>query len=414
MSVAGNAPNSVTVKSDQPWLLAPAGGNIPLVIAPAFVPGSLGEAVYHGALTVTPRTGSPIIVPVTYDLSNKPQVVVSTTTLNFRYQIADPLPAPQVISLTSSSINPAIVQVGTSGAQWMTVTMSQYATPAQLTVMVDPTGLDPGSYTAVIYVYNTGGPGQIGVTLNVSNPPVLPTSLARVVNAASLQSGEIAPGEILTLSGITLGPDTAVTASPDGNGLLPTALAGTAVLFDGIPAPILSTSSQQVSAIAPYEIGSKTRTSISVQYQGASSAPATLSVSDASPALFTSDSSGTGPCDCQNFQETDSTYSPNTAANPSIRGGVVVLRGTGEGLLTPTPVTGSIAMEPLPTLTLPISVSIGGSLAEILYAGPALGQPYGFFQIKVRIPVSAPSGAVPVTLQVGSNTSRSGVTLAVQ
>jgi uncharacterized protein (TIGR03437 family) len=91
-----------------------------------------------------------------------------------------------------------------------------------------------------------------------------------------------------------------------------------------------------------------------------------------------------------------------------------MIYGTGFGTLNPLPADGQI--EPVPaTTTSAVTATIGGIAAEVLYAGAAPGLIAGVEQINVRVPAEVtPAGAVPVSLQIGSFTTSSGVTVAVQ
>ena len=69
---------------------------------------------------------------------------------------------------------------------------------------------------------------------------------------------------------------------------------------------------------------------------------------------------------------------------------------------------------PLGAPRLPVSLTIAGIPAEILYAGSAPGF-VGLMQINARIPAGfVPPGDLPVVLRVGPYQSSAGVTLAVQ
>jgi len=92
-----------------------------------------------------------------------------------------------------------------------------------------------------------------------------------------------------------------------------------------------------------------------------------------------------------------------------------MLFATGEGRTDPPGVDGKPAADPLPKPLLPISVTIGGLSAQVLYAGGAPRLIAGVLQVNARIPESVATGAaVPVSLTVGQATSQAGVTLAVR
>ena len=160
-----------------------------------------------------------------------------------------------------------------------------------------------------------------------------------VLNGASkvshLDYGQtgISPGEIVMLQGTGLGPTTAA----DGvavNGTLTTSLARTQVLFDGIPAPLMSVQDAQITVLAPYALAGRTTTSIQVQYQGQSTDPVQLPVSPVSPALFRNPD-GTP-------QVLNSDCSVNSKSNPAARGAIVILYMTGAGQTDPPSADGQI------------------------------------------------------------------------
>ncbi len=219
-----------------------------------------------------------------------------------------------------------------------------------------------------------------------------------VTNAASgLSSTSISPGEIIVLYGSGLGPSQL-------------AQAGTTVTINGIPAPILYTSASQVAAIVPYSITGATA-QITAAYQGQPTAAFRVPISSSAPGIFTYDSTGKGPAAALNQDG----ITVNTAANPAEVGDVVSLFATGEGQTSPVGVDGKLAVVPLPQPVLPVTVTIGGQNAEILYAGGAPGAVAGLMQINVRIPSGIPTGAaVPVALRVGNASAQAGVTVAVR
>ena len=70
----------------------------------------------------------------------------------------------------------------------------------------------------------------------------------------------------------------------------------------------------------------------------------------------------------------------NGAGQPAAPGSVIVLFATGEGQTSPSGVNGKPASSPLPQPLLPVSVTIGGTLA----AHPAKW--LGVMQVNVQIP----------------------------
>lgn len=60
-----------------------------------------------------------------------------------------------------------------------------------------------------------------------------------VTNAASGLPGPPAPGEIVTIAGINIGPNMPALLTLDERGLVGAELTGVRVLFDDVPAPLL-------------------------------------------------------------------------------------------------------------------------------------------------------------------------------
>lgn len=126
------------------------------------------------------------------------------------------------------------------------------------------------------------------------------------------------------------------------------------------------------------------------------------------PAIFTV-SAGTGLAIALNEHGT-----LNSPVDPAARGSIVTLYATGDGVEDPAAVDGQPAAWPLPKPTLPVTLTVGGYPANILFAGAAPGFA-GLLQINARVPGGlASTGNVPVVLRIGTASSQTGVTLAVR
>jgi uncharacterized protein (TIGR03437 family) len=196
--------------------------------------------------------------------------------------------------------------------------------------------------------------------------------LVSAVNAASLQPGPIAPGMLVDLLGA---------------GLLPADAATTQVSINLIDAPVLSLTSAAILVQAPPQLaGSSAQIQIISHGNVLSQFPVDLA--DAAPALF-ADASGQALANNQ-----DGTL--NSGSNPAPRGSVVAFYGTGQGVAV-----------------LPVSATVGGYQAEVLYSGPVVNYP-GLWQINVRIPAGyiAP-GELAVAITIGGATTQSGVLIAI-
>jgi uncharacterized protein (TIGR03437 family) len=254
-----------------------------------------------------------------------------------------------------------------------------------------------------IYLADTGNSA-----IRLLQPAASTTTLSAVTNGATNQQGPIAPGEIVVLYGSGIGPSQLQQYELGSNGLVPTTLAGTSVSFNGIAGPVLYTSPTQVAAVAPFELtGQSVQVAVQNQYQTTS--PVTVSLAKAAPGLFTADSSGQGQAVALNQD-----LSVNSASNPASPGSLLSLFATGGGPTSPDSTDGSLGAPPLPLLSLPVTVTIGGQPADVSYAGAAQGQVAGMVEITVKVPSGIAAGkAVAVTLQIGGISAQSGVTVAI-
>ncbi len=228
---------------------------------------------------------------------------------------------------------------------------------------------------------------------------------AGVTSAANYSGNGVSPGELVTLFGVNLGTGGATQVQ---NGRFPLTVGSTSVSFDGFAAPLTYVGASQINAVVPYEIAGQTSTKITINSAGRAST-VTVPVVGGVPALFTGDGSGSGQAAALNQDG-----SVNSPANPANPGDVIVLYGTGAGLVSPVPADGTVSSSTGSVPNLPISVMIGGSSAQVQYAADAPGLVSGVIQINAVIPRGiAYSHHVPVTFNAGPYSSPAAVTIAV-
>jgi uncharacterized protein (TIGR03437 family) len=231
--------------------------------------------------------------------------------------------------------------------------------------------------------------------------------ISAVTNSASLLEGPVSPGELVTIFGANIGP-VAQTSAVAVNQRIPTTVGGTSVLFDGTPAPVLSTSSDQIMAVVPFGVAGPT-SKIQVTYQGNTVAATTVPVQAATPAIFAQNGSGGGIGSILNQDGTT-----NTTSNGAKLGSVVSMFATGGGATTPASQDGVLASPPYPAFDLQVSVTIAGAPATIVSAGPAPGMVAGMMQIQFMVPDDAwVSPFDPLVLTVGNYSSPDGVWMVV-
>ncbi|MGB7720244.1 MAG: hypothetical protein WBL65_10115 [Bryobacteraceae bacterium] len=208
------------------------------------------------------------------------------------------------------------------------------------------------------------------------------------VSAASLLPGPVAPGEIIVIFGAGLGPESGVAGALDSSGVLANLLSGAEVRFDGVPAPLFYAQFGQINVQVPYTVAGNTTTHVQALYQGVPSGSLDLAVVSAAPALFPVVANPDG--------------SPNSATDPTALGSILTFYATGEGLTNGPNLSGQAATAPYPSPVLPVTLTVAGFPAQILYAGSAPGA-VGLLQVNARVPAGfIPTGPVAAELAVGS------------
>ena len=226
---------------------------------------------------------------------------------------------------------------------------------------------------------------------------------ASVFNAATLQTGGIAPNEFISIKGTGLGPVTGVSSN------MTTQLGGASVSIGGTAAYLTYAQDGQINALVPFGVGGA-QTTIQVEVNGVMSGSVTVPIVDASPGIFTQ-AYGPGQAWMANQDQT-----LNSSANPAPRNTYVAFWVTGQGYVNAPPPDGiQPTGPPFPTPVLPVSVSLGGvqlPAANVVFDGLVYS---GEVQINVLIPANAPTGgAVPLVVTLGGASSRADATVAIQ
>jgi uncharacterized protein (TIGR03437 family) len=236
----------------------------------------------------------------------------------------------------------------------LTTVAGQLQAPWSLTV-------DPGSGS--VYVADSGS--NLVLLLSPGPTPLteLPTPVT-VVNAATLQTGAVAPGSLVSIFG--------------------TGLTGAQVLFDGQPATPVMAQDTQINTQVPLSATG----AMEVVVGSTVLLNTTLTIVGSAPGIFTGPG-GTGPAVMGNQDG-----SVNSNASPAPQGSIVAFYATGIG-------QGAVG------------VTIGGSAANVVFAGDAPGF-VGVSQINAQVPVGIASGTVSLLMTASGTPSQTGVTMFVQ
>ena len=244
--------------------------------------------------------------------------------------------------------------------------------------------------------------GNILVHLS-PNPNAATVPIACIGNAATYLTGAIAPGEIVTLVGTGLGPQTGIQSQATFAQPFPTAVQNVQVTFDGKAAPLLWVQNSQINAIAPWSLTPGQNTRVCVTTGTITTNCLTESVAQTSPGVFTVDGYYAAALN------SDGTV--NSATNPAKAGSIVTVFATGLGPISPAQADGTLVNFPLPSNTLSVQVAPPGFPTGIgpqtitvplrtTYAGPAPYLVAGASQINFQI-----SPALIFTISAGGASS---------
>jgi uncharacterized protein (TIGR03437 family) len=366
------------------------------------------------------------VVVTTMALQRNARVLRAATYGRSVWEILVPLAGttlqPVIDSIAPSSVNPndADFTLAVTGSRFGSGTVLRWNGQARPTTLVDGSHLTakiPASDIAVL--------GRASVSLltpslggGVSNSagfvigPAPQSSSRGFVSAANpLSANALAPRSIASIYGQNLAPATAVAdlAPP-----LPFTLGGTALtLLNGAQTvPVFFVSPTQINFQVPLvALGAQTLTIT----QGVQSVSIPVQLVAYSPALFTTNSQGTGQA---------ATVIANTAtlaapvgtfpdSRPAKIGEFISIYCTGLGDVTNRPGLGSPSpSNPLANTLAKPTVSIGGVAGVVAFSGLAPGY-VGLYQVNLQVPATAPTGsAVPLILTIGGVVSNT-VTIAV-
>jgi uncharacterized protein (TIGR03437 family) len=346
-------------------------------------------------------------VDVSFVVKNTAAILASVPKVDFSYAVGEPPPSARqvvvVVGQGSSEVN-----ASTPGVAWLSVSSKLGRSPFAFNISVNPNGLTAGQYTSSITVTAADAtPLSIPITLTVTAPAS--PQIATIFNATTMKSGPIAPGELLTIKGLGLGPVAGVTAAPT-SGTYGPILTNTRVYFDLVPGIPLFVRSDQVNLVVPFEIAGRYQVSVTVEVNGVRSAGVTMLVQDVAPGLFTVSATGTGQLSALNQDSTINGI--ETGQKRAVPGSIIQLFGTGAGQTTPSGQTGSISSTKQVTL-LPVSAKIAGMPATINFSGQAPSMISGLWQVNVTVPSGLPVGNHEVLVSVGGVSTQSGATVAV-
>ncbi len=413
------------------WLqVSPSSGTASGTITASVLQNSLSPGTYTSNIVLTFQNAATptVTIPVSLVVTTAQTVTVAPNALSFAYQLGGAAPATQTLKVTSTGGATMVSVTTASTTGWLSVTPATGSTggdgsPLTLTATVTPTSFTAaGTYTGTITVTPAGQTAiTVQVTVTVTGVPVPQPST--ISNSASGAFGSIAPGELITIKGVNLGPATATSFSVGPGGTLSSTLSGVQVMFDTIAGTPIYVSASQINVIVPYEIGGRATTTVTVIYQSQQSAGISQLVSNQAPGIYTFSATGAGQASVLNQNGTYNGPSSglviggqNVSTTPATAGTVIAVYMTGGGQTNPGSSTGTVTPTGTTLYKIPGSVTatINGVNAPVQFAGAAPGLVTGVIQVNILVPAGVTGSGLPLTVNINGNVTPAGPTVAIQ
>lgn len=231
---------TVTTQGGGNWLVVDSSqGTTPATLT-VWIQAPASPGTYNGTVTINaPEAANPTQqVPVTLTVSNNPLLSLTPSTLSFTHQIGTAAPAAQTLTpqSTGAALNYTVTAATSAGGNWLVVNTAAGATPAPISISVNPAGLAAGAYNGTVTVTAEGAgnpPRQVPVTLTVSNDPLITvnSTTAPATVPFIYQTGKVPPGSrslaIGSSTGAPLDYTLAAATEAGGNWLSVTPATGT-------------------------------------------------------------------------------------------------------------------------------------------------------------------------------------------
>ena len=227
----------------------------------------------------------------------------------------------------------------------------------------------------------------------LQSPATGPTGITAILSATLDKTATtVAPGSLITLFGTNLSK-TALDLNGWRGTQLPSFLNGLGMTIGGLQAPLLYVSPQQINAQVPVDVPAGSQLVV-IGNAGGSTATFTVNITAVAPSIFFYPS----PAILKNAD-----FSLVSAANPAKSGDIVLVYCTGLGQTAPALTTGLAPAAGVLAQTAPVSASVGGKPASVIYSIASPGFP-GLYQVALTVPAGL-TGTVPLLINQGQATS---------
>jgi uncharacterized protein (TIGR03437 family) len=344
--------------------------------------------------TIRAEDGTVLAGTATFDVNYRfPAAHVEFTGLHVHDGAAG-VAGPVRLNSALGSANPVVSETG-FGNIFLFATMSNPNEVATLNSLVqNPERHYLNLHTSV----NPGGVVRAQLTPANTALPVV----TRGGNAAN--GATAAAGGLISIFGTSLAKISNDISGWQGTNL-PTTFDGVKVTIGGKNAPLLYVSPGQINAQVPVDVAAGPQPVIVTSPNGASTAT-NITIAATAPAVFADLSDpARAIVEHQNFQ----LVGPDA---PAKAGELLIIWATGLGQTTPAMTTGALVSFPPQADTAPVTVTIGGQDARVVYSIAAPGA-VGIYQIAVTMPSGVTVGNAAVVVKQGTASS-APVNIAVQ
>lgn len=286
-------------------------------------------------------------------------------------------------------------------------------------------GSTPGTPTITATPNNNSALSSQFTAYILSKPAVTP---GQILDNAGFQPA-IAPGSIVAIKGSNLMDAAALVNTTQGYDVattspFPLMLDNVSVSFDvpgtgiSVAAPVVAVSAGQINIQVPWELQGQTAAQVKVildEQFGIPiySAPVAATIAPYTPAFFTNTGSGCSAGANGPFADAlDSNYRVITCANPATAGDTIMLYVNGLGPVNHQPADGAPAVDDTSTTTAQPAVSIGGQPATVKFSGMA--PTLAVYQVNAVVPSGLSSGAQPITISIGGQTSPANIMVPIK
>jgi len=203
--------------------------------------------------------------------------------------------------------------------------------------------------------------------------------MSGISNAAGgVLSGRLAPGELISLYGLHLGPVAPISATFNAAGFLPTTLGAVQITVNGIPAPLLYVSDTQINAVAPVELTAGSSAELELAQNGAPVQDFRVQVDIGAPQVFRNPDGSAAAIN------QDGTV--NSHSSPAKAGSYVAIWVTGTGYFPGSDGQMATGANQFCSLAGYCEVfEVGGGQVNVSYTGAAPGMVNGVIQINFQV-----------------------------